>query len=82
MAETYDMVDRVQYMDFNELCDILDDLEVDYSALENIEDLRDLVVQTVKHRNSSDTTSESQEQVRYNMETDKNLPIITPSIGW
>ena len=80
MAETYEMVDRVQYMDFNELCDILDDLKVDYSALENTEDLRELVVQTVKHRNSSDTTSQSQEQVRYNIENGKKLPIITPSI--
>lgn len=80
MAETYEMVDRVQYMDFNELGDILEILEVDYSALENIEDLRDLVVQTVKHRNSSDTTSQSQEQVRYNIENGKKLPIITPSI--
>lgn len=74
MAETYE----VQNMDFNELCDILDALEVDYSDLEDIDDLRDLVVQSVAHQNSSDTTSQAQEQVKYNQETGqkaKNIPI-------
>lgn len=63
MADETITVEKVRGMDFNELCEILDSKDVDYSSLEDIEDIRDLVLQSLTDRNSSDVTSQSQEQV-------------------
>ena len=63
MADVTITVEKVHNMDFNELCEILDSRKVDYSSLEDIEDIRDLVLQSLTDRNSSDVTSQSQEQV-------------------
>ena len=63
MADETITVEKVRGMDFNELCEILDSKELDYSSLEDIEDIRDLVLQSLTDRNSSDVTSQSQEQV-------------------
>ena len=63
MADVTITVEKVRGMDFNELCEILDSKDVDYSSLEDIEDIRDLVLQSLTDRNSSDVTSQSQEQV-------------------
>nr|XP_022303099.1 uncharacterized protein LOC111110781 [Crassostrea virginica] len=62
MADVTMTVEQVHSMDFNELCEILDSKDVDYTFLENIEDVRDLVIQSVTDRNSSDVTCHSQEQ--------------------
>lgn len=67
MADVTMTVEQVHSMDFNELCEILDRKDVDYTFLENIEDVRDLVIQSVTDRNSSDVTCHSQEQVRYKL---------------
>ena len=63
MADETITVEKVRGMDFNELCEILDSKDVDYSSLEDIEDIRDLVLQSLTDWNSSDVTSQSQEQV-------------------
>ena len=63
MADVTITVDKVRGMDFNELCEILDSKDVDYTSLEDIEDIRDLVLQSLRDRNSSDVTSQSKEQV-------------------
>ena len=63
MADTSVTVDHVQNMDIDELCDFLNNLEVDYSSLENIEDLRDLFIQSVMNQSSSDNSSQAHNQV-------------------
>ena len=63
MADVTITVEKVRGMDFNELCEILDSKDVDYTSLEDIEDIRDLVLQSLRDRNSSDVTSQSKEQV-------------------
>ena len=63
MADVTITVEKVRGMDFNELCEILDSKDVDYTSLEDIEDIRDLVLQSLTDRNSSDVTSQSKEQV-------------------
>ena len=63
MADVTLTEEKVRGMDFNELCEILDSKDVDYTSLEDIEDIRDLVLQSLTDRNSSDVTSQSQEQV-------------------
>lgn len=65
MANVSVTEDQVQNMDFNALCDVLDDIGVDYSSLENIDDLRDLVIQSVTNQNSSDNPRQTQDQVQY-----------------
>ena len=67
MGDVTMTAEQVQSMDLNELCEILDSKEVDYSSLENIEDIRDLVLQSVTDWNFSDFSSHSQEQVRYKL---------------
>nr|XP_022303100.1 uncharacterized protein LOC111110782 [Crassostrea virginica]XP_022303101.1 uncharacterized protein LOC111110782 [Crassostrea virginica]XP_022303102.1 uncharacterized protein LOC111110782 [Crassostrea virginica] len=62
MANVSVTEDQVQNMDFNALCDVLDDIGVDYSSLENIDDLRDLVIQSVTNQNSSDNPRQTQDQ--------------------
>lgn len=63
MADISVTVDQVQDMDFNELCEFLENMEVDYSALENIEDLRDLLIQSITGQNSFNNPSQTQNQV-------------------
>lgn len=63
MADISVTVDQVQDMDFNELCEFLENMEVDYSSLENIEDLRDLLIQSITGQNSSNNASQTQNQV-------------------
>lgn len=65
MANVSVTEDQVQNMDFNALCDVLDDIGVDYSSLENIDDLRDLVIQSVTNQNSSDNPRQTKDQVQY-----------------
>jgi ElaB/YqjD/DUF883 family membrane-anchored ribosome-binding protein len=40
-------------MDLNELCEILEDMFVDYSSLEDLDEIRDLVLKSVSEQNSS-----------------------------
>ena len=63
MSDLTITVEQVNSMNLNELCEILDREKVDYSSLDDKEDIRDLVLQYVTDRNSWTVTSHSQEQV-------------------
>lgn len=54
----------VRRMCMDELCEILDRENVDYSALEDIEEIRDLVLQSIAQRKSPNNEGHSQKEVK------------------
>lgn len=65
MASSSISREDVGKMDIDQLCDILEAENIDYSCLEDIEEIRDLVLQSVFHQESSSNEYILQEQVPY-----------------
>lgn len=66
----------VRRMCMDELCEILDRENVDYSALEDIEEIRDLVLQSIAQRESPNDEGHSQKEVKSlssNSSSDSNI---------
>lgn len=54
----------VRGMSMDELCEILDRENVDYSELEDVEEIRDLVLQSIAQRISPNNERHSQKEVK------------------
>lgn len=54
----------VRGMSMDELCEILDRENVDYSELEDLEEIRDLVLQSIAQRESPNDEGHSQKEVK------------------
>lgn len=54
----------VRGMSMDELCEILDRENVDYSELEDVEEIRDLVLQSIAQRISPNNEGHSQKEVK------------------
>lgn len=54
----------VRRMSMDELCEILDRENVDYSELEDVEEIRDLVLQSIAQRISPNNEWHSQKEVK------------------
>lgn len=54
----------VRRMSMDELCEILDRENVDYSELEDVEEIRDLVLQSISQRISPNNERHSQKEVK------------------
>lgn len=54
----------VRRMSMDELCEILDRENVDYSELEDVEEIRDLVLQSIAQRISPNDEGHSQKEVK------------------
>lgn len=65
MASSSISREDVGKMDIDQLCNILEAENIDYSCLEDIEEIRDLVLQSVCHQESSSNEYILQEQVPY-----------------
>lgn len=63
MAASAIFTEDVRKMDLNQLCEVLETKNIDYSSLEDIEDIRDLVLQSVCYQKSSYNEETSSEQV-------------------
>lgn len=63
MADNACEVD-VREMSMDELCEILDRENVDYSELEDVEEIRDLVLQSIAQRISPNNEGHSQKEVK------------------
>lgn len=63
MAASAISPEDVWKMDLNQLCEVLETENIDYSCLEDIEDIRDLVLQSVCCQESSYNEETSSEQV-------------------
>lgn len=50
-------------MGIDQLCDILETENIDYSCLEDIEEIRDLVLQSISRQEPSNNEETSSEQV-------------------
>lgn len=63
MAASVISPEGVMKMNLDQLCDVLETENIDYSCLEDIEEIRDLVLQTICCQEPSNNEETSLEQV-------------------
>lgn len=63
MAASAISPEDVMKMNLDQLCDVLDTENIDYSCLEDIEEIRDLVLQSICRQKPSNNEETSPEQV-------------------